>query len=139
MQGVSETETSVVGQISHSGEDPKSVDAVSVLNGSCPPALTAAEAAANWVTEGGRNRLAHASGAGAPTSESGQHVTMRHLDGASLSESRLAEMFIDRHGDEMRYVSTWGKWMCWNGLRWQPESTLLAFDRAHAVAREAAS
>jgi putative DNA primase/helicase len=54
------------------------------------------------------------------------------------SESDLALRFVERHKHELRYVSGWGKWMRWDGSRWQTEETLLAFDLSHRVCREAA-
>ena len=56
----------------------------------------------------------------------------------AFSESALALTFVERHGHELRYVEAWGRWMRWDGTRWEHEETLLAFDRAHLICREAA-
>ena len=55
-----------------------------------------------------------------------------------FSESSLALRFAERHGHELRYVHAWGRWLRWDGARWQHERTVLAFDLAHRICREAA-
>jgi putative DNA primase/helicase len=54
-----------------------------------------------------------------------------------FSEDDLADRFSRRHGDELRYVAEHGRWMMYDGARWQPEKTLLVFDRAREICREA--
>jgi hypothetical protein len=56
-----------------------------------------------------------------------------------FSEDRLSLHFVDRHGDALRYVATWGKWLAWTGSLWQIENTLAAFDMARKICREAAA
>lgn len=56
-----------------------------------------------------------------------------------FSEDRLAQRFVDRHGADMRYCAAWGHWMIWNGVRWQRDDTMAAFDYARKITREAAS
>jgi hypothetical protein len=34
-------------------------------------------------------------------------------------EDALALAFADSHGDELRYVSFWGKWLKWTAGKWQ--------------------
>jgi putative DNA primase/helicase len=55
-----------------------------------------------------------------------------------FSESALALTFAERYGGELRFVEAWGRWMRWDGARWEHEKTLLAFDRAHLICREVA-
>jgi putative DNA primase/helicase len=55
---------------------------------------------------------------------------------APFSEDALALQFTARHGHELRYVHSWGKWMRWTGEVWQQESTMLAFDAARQVCRD---
>ena len=53
-----------------------------------------------------------------------------------LSEDALALAFAGRHGDELRFVSFWGKWLKWTGEKWQVEKTLAAFDQARKICQE---
>ena len=55
-----------------------------------------------------------------------------------LSEEDLAQRFVRRHEDGLRFVAAWSQWYAWSGARWAPDSTLDAFDRARAVCRSAA-
>jgi putative DNA primase/helicase len=65
-----------------------------------------------------------------------ERVTTRHLpDGSELA---LAERFVERHEDELRYVGAWSRWMIYDGERWHIEKTHLAFEFAKRIAREAA-
>jgi hypothetical protein len=44
--------------------------------------------------------------------------------GLSVSPARRdkqALAFAARHGDELRYVSFWGKWLKWTAGKWQVE------------------
>ncbi len=54
-----------------------------------------------------------------------------------LTEDGLAAEFTRRHRDHLRYVALWGAWMHWDGRCWQREPTLMAFDLARAVCRDA--
>jgi hypothetical protein len=56
-----------------------------------------------------------------------------------FSEDRLALRFVDRHGDALRYVAAWGKWLAWTDSHWEIENTLAAFDKARKICREAAA
>jgi putative DNA primase/helicase len=57
----------------------------------------------------------------------------RDLEGVTheTTDLRNAERLIERHGQDLRYVATWGKWMAWDGRRWRVDDT-------GAVARAAA-
>jgi len=55
------------------------------------------------------------------------------------SEEKLALRFAELYSGDLRYVAAWSKWMIWGGVRWQPDFTLEAFDRARRICREAAS
>jgi putative DNA primase/helicase len=54
------------------------------------------------------------------------------------SDEALALKFAERHADRLRHVALWGKWFCWDGSCWRVDETLLAFNRAREVCREAA-
>jgi len=55
-----------------------------------------------------------------------------------FSEDSLALQFTARHGHELRFVAAWGRWLRWNGQRWSDDDTLVAFDLARLVCRDAA-
>ena len=40
----------------------------------------------------------------------------------------ILDYFISHHGDKFRYVSSWGRWLTWDGCRWKVETTQLAKD-----------
>jgi putative DNA primase/helicase len=56
-----------------------------------------------------------------------------------FSEDQLALRFADRHGNDLRYVAEWGKWLAWTGTHWNIEKTLLALHMARNICREAAA
>ena len=56
-------------------------------------------------------------------------------DGGELTEDALALRFCERHADDLRYISTKGTWLKWDGLRWYPEATHMAFDLARQSCR----
>lgn len=55
------------------------------------------------------------------------------------TDEALALRFSEDHAHDLRYVALWGKWMVWDGCRWQQDSTLSTFDRARLVCRRASS
>lgn len=55
------------------------------------------------------------------------------------AEENLALVFADRHADALRFIAAWGRWMVWDGVRWKPDATRVAFSLARAVCREAAT
>ncbi len=52
-------------------------------------------------------------------------------------EDRVALHFADQYAEHFRYIAVWGRWMLFDGLRWHPEDTLEAFDKARVLCREA--
>jgi putative DNA primase/helicase len=54
------------------------------------------------------------------------------------AEDSLALAYAERHARELRYVAAWGRWMRYDGTRWDFDNTLHAFDRARAICREVA-
>jgi putative DNA primase/helicase len=54
------------------------------------------------------------------------------------AEDAIALTFAERHAHELRYVAAWGRWLAFDGTRWQFDDTLHAFDRARAICREVA-
>jgi putative DNA primase/helicase len=57
----------------------------------------------------------------------------------AFSDDELASRFSGRHADELRHVAKWGQWLRWDGTRWCEDSTLMVFDLARLICREAAS
>src|SRR5262245_39109316 len=56
--------------------------------------------------------------------------------GGALTEDALALRFSEKHVDDLRYIATKGTWLKWDGIRWYPEATHLAFDLDHCRGRE---
>jgi putative DNA primase/helicase len=56
-----------------------------------------------------------------------------------FAEESLALAYADRHAHELRYVAAWGRWLHYDGTRWDFDDTLHAFDRARAICREVAA
>jgi putative DNA primase/helicase len=42
----------------------------------------------------------------------------------NLTDLGNAERFVDQHGDDIRYVTSWNKWICWDGRRWVQEDPM---------------
>lgn len=62
-------------------------------------------------------------------------------DGGELpvnSEDALALAYAERHANDSRYVAAWGRWMHYDGARWNADTTLHAFNRARTICREVA-
>src|SRR3974390_1420185 len=58
---------------------------------------------------------------------------------ASLpDEDTIALAFAERHADSLRFVADWNKWMSFDGVQWQRDSTLHVYDRVRMMCREAA-
>lgn len=53
------------------------------------------------------------------------------------TEDALALSFTRRYQRDWRYVSSWGKWLMWDGQRWRTEDTLAATDLIRHVCRHA--
>jgi len=56
-----------------------------------------------------------------------------------FSDDALALSFADDYADNLRYTDSLGKWHRWTGQRWLRDETLVVFDLARIVARNAAS
>jgi putative DNA primase/helicase len=55
-----------------------------------------------------------------------------------FSDEALALAYADQHERDLRYIAQWGRWHCWNGVYWQTDETLLAFDVSRRICRAAA-
>lgn len=60
----------------------------------------------------------------------------QHSEAVIGSDDHLAIEFTRRHGDGLRYVAVWGRWLRWTGAVWTEETTLLAYDYARHLCRE---
>ena len=58
--------------------------------------------------------------------------------GAIPTEADLSDDFVERHGDELRYVAKWGRWLFYDGQVWRDERTHLVRDLAKELCRGAA-
>lgn len=57
----------------------------------------------------------------------------------AFTEESLALRFATLHEADLRYVSVWGRWIIWDGKRWQSDETLRAFDLVRRVCRQASA
>jgi D5 N terminal like len=55
--------------------------------------------------------------------------------GDPFTEDALALRFSERHKDDLRYLAPKAQWFHWDGIRWRPEDTLLAYDLARESCR----
>ena len=58
---------------------------------------------------------------------------------AAYCDDALALRFTGRHEHELRFVNLWGRWLIWNGQRWEIDETQRALDLARHVGREASA
>jgi len=58
---------------------------------------------------------------------------------AAWSDDALALRFTERHEHDLRFVNLWGRWLIWNGQRWQTDETQHAIELARRIAREASA
>jgi putative DNA primase/helicase len=63
---------------------------------------------------------------------------LNHDAAIKYSEDALALKFTAAHGDRLRFVAQWNRWLLWTGARWKFEQTHLAFDLARRITRELA-
>jgi putative DNA primase/helicase len=56
----------------------------------------------------------------------------------AFSDDWLALAFTKRHADDLRYCALWGKWLCWDGARWEIDETKKIFDFVRKNIREVA-
>ena len=59
-------------------------------------------------------------------------------DAPEFSDDALAKLFTAKHGNDLRYVSAWGKWLIWSGCHWREDNTRDVFSRARLIARSEA-
>lgn len=59
------------------------------------------------------------------------------LPGEPYTEYGHARRLVAEHGESLRYVPSWKKWLTWDGTRWKLDSTGSAHRRAKILARSA--
>jgi putative DNA primase/helicase len=57
----------------------------------------------------------------------------------AYTDEALALRFAKAHAPNLRYVAKWSRWLSFDGTVWRFDDTLLAFDRARKICREAAA
>ncbi len=101
-----------------------------------PPAR--AKSAVETSAEAERNRRAQA----AVKRNVAPQPALEPMDEArppAFSDEELALQFAERHGNDLRFVAAWNKWLIWTGTHWRFDDTLHAFDLARAICRKAAA
>ncbi len=53
------------------------------------------------------------------------------------TEDNVGRLFERQFSGKLRYCKVWGSWLSWDGARWRPERTDLAFDIARTLSRAA--
>jgi putative DNA primase/helicase len=56
-----------------------------------------------------------------------------------FSEEALALRFATIHAGDLRYVAAWNRWLAWDGMRWQFDATMMAWNEARKICRAAAA
>jgi putative DNA primase/helicase len=57
----------------------------------------------------------------------------------AFTDEALALRFAEQHARRLRYVEVWGRWLTWDGTRWQFDDTLAAYDLVRATCRAASA
>lgn len=63
------------------------------------------------------------------------HGTTQHPARFNMTELGNAERFVARHGDDIRYCYPWGRWLVWNGARWERDESGKVHKRAKDTVR----
>ncbi len=66
-------------------------------------------------------------------------LVQQNLEASGFTEDALALEFTRQHGDRLRYVAAWNRWLIWDGSRWTFDETIHVFDLAREVCRAAAA
>ncbi|MDP8951541.1 MAG: phage/plasmid primase, P4 family, partial [Actinomycetota bacterium] len=53
----------------------------------------------------------------------------------NMTELGNAERFVARHGEDVRYCYPWGRWLVWNGARWERDESGKVHKRAKETVR----
>src|SRR5262249_4940533 len=55
----------------------------------------------------------------------------------AFTDEALALAFAEQHQQDLRYVAAWGRWLHWDGTRWEFDNTMIAFAFARKICRQA--
>ena len=66
-------------------------------------------------------------------------LTEQKLEAGGFTEDALAIEFARQHGEHLRYLAAWNRWLMWDGCRWNVDKTIHVFDLARRICREAAA
>jgi putative DNA primase/helicase len=56
-----------------------------------------------------------------------------------FTDETLAVQFAQEYEPTLRFVAAWSRWLIWDGRQWAADDTLLAFDLARKICRNAAA
>lgn len=74
-----------------------------------------------------------------PSAQIIQHPSAKQGGLPEFSDEALALKFTAEHGDNLRYVKIWDKWLFWNGKRWDFDATALVISLIRTMCRREAS
>ena len=57
-------------------------------------------------------------------------------DPVGLSDDELASRFSGRHGERVRYVAAWDRWLIWDGQKFAHDDRRQVFDMVRALCRD---
>jgi putative DNA primase/helicase len=91
------------------------------------------------MTRDGEKRIAALISAAEEASDLVTEPTTNGRNVPNSSEDALALAFTKLHGQDLRYVAAWNRWLKWSGTCWIVENTLLPFDYSRRICRSIAS
>jgi phage/plasmid-associated DNA primase len=68
-----------------------------------------------------------------------QRTTQHEARPPAFTDEALALRFAEQHAGRIRFVDPWGRWLTWNGTRWEFDETLAAYDMVRAICRAASA
>jgi putative DNA primase/helicase len=115
------TLTSLAGYMRRKGMDEQAIFAALKITNeqSCSPPLEVEEVARIAASV---SRYEPA-GDGATVRFNGKRVTGEGQPSFNLTDLGNAERLVHRHGHDLRYCWTWGKWLVWDGKRWKKDDS----------------
>src|ERR1044071_2671937 len=76
-----------------------------------------------------RSRIGMVESAAAMGAALGENETCEY----ARNDMERAMRFVQRHGNELRYVAAWKQWLVWDGTRWLLDSKVAAFRKAQEM------
>ncbi len=81
-----------------------------------------------------KDKVANSQAWAKQTLEDGNTTSFEEL-APEHSEDSLASAFIQTHGQNLRFVVPWGKWLCWDGKVWLPDERHSVRDLVRRICR----